>query len=140
MSNTATVTMPIEQYEAMRTAQVAASKQIEQLQKDLAIERECSDPSGRITELTKALNSALEIVGFAVGNLSPEVIKRWPYNALRVVANGISHLPLVTPREQEMMAEMLKFATEAEQWENKRNRDGERYVPPPANADGLSLG
>lgn len=137
---TATVTMPIEQYESMREAAVAATKQIAQLTKDLALEREACDASGRITELTKALNSALEIVGFAVGNLSPEVIKRWPYNALRVVAGGISHMPLVTPREQEMMAEMLKFATEAEQWENKRNREGEKYVPPPPGSDGLALG
>lgn len=138
--STATITMPIEQYESMRESALSATKQIEKLTSDLALERECGDPSGRITELTKALNSALEIVGFAVGNLSPEVIKRWPYNALRVVAGGIAHLPLVTPREQEMMAEMLKFATEAEQWENKRNREGDKYVPPPAGSEGLALG
>lgn len=138
--STATVTMPIDQYNGMREAQVAADARITELNASLTAARISADGSGRVQNLGEGLTAALEIIGFAIANLSPEIIRKWPYERLRTVAAMLPSLPDYDAHNAEQALEYRKFANECEQWELKRKQEPERYVPPPAGAQGQSLG
>lgn len=129
MSDKPTITILLEQYDQQRDALRAAGEQVAQLTKQLAAQR-LEDPKTK--ELTVIVRAALEVVGFATANLSPEIVKRWPYLALVSIAQNLQYLPDYNSHDQEFAAELIKIAGECRQWELKRANSVERYVPPPA--------
>lgn len=126
----ATVTLPFEEYQQMRDSNVELISAVKKLQDELLAGKfEAND--GEVRALHDAVRAALEIVGYAIANLSPEVNKRWPFAALGTLAAGVRALPTATPHDLEFASEMEKFAREAEVWEFKRKNEPERYVPEP---------
>ena len=81
-------------------------------------------------QLTILARAELEVVCFAVANLSPELIKRWPANALRTIAAYLDKLPDHSPHDVELSRELLKFASECDEYDQRR-RFGEKEIPPP---------
>ncbi len=130
----ASVTLPLEELDMMRKASEEKDVQITQLKQDL-LEAKMSDQMGSIAPMAKLCRHTMEIVTFAVGNLSPEIIKRWPYQALREVATRLALLPDYSINDGDLAAELLKFAAECERWEARRKSEPEKYVPPPPGRD-----
>lgn len=135
----ASITMPIEQYESMKKLQADAEARIKDLDEQLVRAKLTTDSSGCVEALNNGMIAALEIVGFAMANLSPEIIKRWPHQALSTLANNIPAMPTCTAIDIELQSEIRKFVIECQAWEVKRKTEGERYVPPPSGV-GHSLG
>lgn len=130
----ATVTLPLEELDIMRKASEEKDVQITQLKQDL-LESKMTDSAGSVAPMSKLCRYAMEIVTFAVGNLSPEIIKRWPYQALREVAARLALMPDYSVNDRDLANELLKFAAECERWEAKRKVEPEKYVPPPPGFD-----
>ncbi len=84
------------------------------------------DPSGRVPALTSFARECLTIARFAVANLPPEMIRGWPFEALRRVILGLKDLPDYTVNDRDMALDLLNFADECEQHEIRR-----RALPPP---------
>lgn len=135
-----TVTLDLETFDNQRKLHQDTIDQVKILEKKLQDALMTSDQSGRIGPLNTAARTAIEIIGFAMGNLSPEIIKRWPYEALRRFADQIPALIDSTPHDIETQAEYRKFANECETWEKKRAAVAEQYIPPPPGSVGSSLG
>jgi hypothetical protein len=126
----ATVTLPFEEYQQTRDLNAELSLKVKKLQDELlAAKFEAND--GEVRQLHDAVRAALEIVSYAIANLSPEVNKRWPFAALNALAAGVRALPTCSPHDLELASEMEKFARECEVWEVKRKNEPERYVPEP---------
>jgi len=126
----AKVTMPLDEFNSINKLLDETTKRAEQLTKEL-YEARATDQTGRVPRLAQLTRSAMHIVGFAMGNLSPELIKRWPYAQLREIAAFLPTLPDYSSIDEEIAAELIKFAAECEEWEQKRKRYGEVEVPPP---------
>lgn len=124
-----TITMALDQYDAQRDENRRLGVEISRLNDALAAQK-LEDP--KTSELTKIIRAALEVVGFATANLSPEIVKRWPYLALQTIATNLEYLPDFNSHDKEFALELLKIAAECRQWELKRANSVERYVPPPA--------
>lgn len=127
----ATVSLPLEELDGIRNENKRMSAEIADLQKQLT-EAKLDGGNPEVTRaMAKLSRASLDIVSFAIGNLSPEVIKRWPFASLRVVAENLKNLPDCTIHDEEFAFVWMKFAAECEAWEKKRERDGDTYVPPP---------
>ena len=128
----AQVTMPLEELDVIKARASDAEALAITLQKQL-VEARMSAADGEVRRLCESMRAAMEIVGYAVANLSPETHRRWPSNALRKLAEGILIMPDRTPYDLEMAHELTKFAAECETWDFKRKNEPERYIPPPTN-------
>lgn len=89
------------------------------------------DPSGRVPGLTQLSRSLMTIIQFAVANLSPRDIKRWPFASLRDIASKLEFLPDFSTFDEEFKTVLLSFASECEEWEKKRAATVEKEIPPP---------
>jgi len=134
----ATVTLPFDEYQQMRDSNAGMISTIEKLQAEL-VAGKFDASEGQVRQLHDAFRAALEIVGYAIANLSPEVNKRWPFGALRTLAAGVRALPTCSPHDLEFASEMDKFAVECESWEFKRKTTPERYVPDPVAPPPLAV-
>lgn len=123
------ITMSLEQYDAQRDENKRLGLEVARLTEALATQK-LEDP--KVAELTTLVRAALEVVGFATANLSPEIIRGWPYLALAKVAVNLSSMPNFNSHDEEFARELVKIANECRQWEMKRANTVERYVPPPA--------
>lgn len=123
------ITMSLEQFDATRDENKRLGIEIANLTAALAAQK-LEDP--KVAELAKIIRASLEVVGFATANLSPEIVKRWPYLALQTIAMNLEYMPDFNSHDAEFAAELLKIAAECRQWELKRANSIERYVPPPA--------
>ena len=63
----------------------------------------------------EALQSALEVVQFAVGNLPPETTRRWPFGALEALAKQLDILYPHDPDTQTLGITLRQFAGECAQ-------------------------
>ena len=129
MSN-ATVTIPLDELDAMRKATSEYVAEITKLKAEL-LAGKMEATGDELQKIMAMCRSSMRIVGYAVANLSPEFSKKWPFAELRIVAEGIVALPDCNPHDAEFAFELTKFATECETWEGRRKAQGERYVPPP---------
>lgn len=131
-----TVTIPLEEFDALRKRANEREDEIEKLKKEIV--------NARLDGLGSQVRSALQsvrpgsrIVGFAMANLSPREIKGWPTEDLVLFSRGLDSLPDATPQEVEFAHEMRAFAGEADRWVAHRKAVGERYIPEPGEAKSL---
>lgn len=127
----ATVSLPLDEYDNLRNERSDLLKDIADLKKQL-IDAKMAGANGEVGKLVEMTRAAMKIIGFAMANCSPEITKSWPYVELATVGTLVENLPDCNPFDTEFAREMVKYAREAEVWEQKRKQMGERYVPPPA--------
>ncbi len=128
--STATVTMPIDEYVKLKQLLDEKDEQVKKLLSDLNAAR-AEDPSNRVGSLNQLVRDAMPVVQFAMANMSPRDIKRWPADKLRSVAVGIASLADYSSHDEELAAEMQRFASECDEWERVRKTTAEKEVPAP---------
>jgi hypothetical protein len=133
----ANITMPYDEFQTIQASITRMTDQISTLQKELT-EAKTADP--KFAELSKLVRDSVEIITFATANLSPEIVKKWPWQALTRVAMALEHLPDYSAQDVELARELIKIAKECEVWERKRSVEPERFVPPPPPTGPLSGG
>lgn len=130
-----TITIKLAQYDRLRATGRAAEARI--LELEAAVKAaQLADPAGVIQQTHAALHSAIKIVQFAVGNLTPESIAGWPYEALMQVADGIDKIPGMDPHIKEVSGFFREFAASAQGFEEyRRERDKHKVILPATAAD-----
>jgi hypothetical protein len=125
MTANATLTLSMADYTKMQTDLAEARQDAAALRADLVVAR-LADPQDRVKKLTAFARECLTIARFGVANLPPEMIRRWPYDALRRVAENIEVLPDCDQNDKDMALDLISFAKDCEAHEIRR-----RAEPPP---------
>lgn len=121
----AEITMSLQEYEEIKTQRDEARHEMSELRKKLH-DAEMRDPSERVPGLVRAVEAALPIIKFAVGNLAPETIRGWPYDELVAFAEELDRLPGADAAMREYALEFRNFAREAQSVEaGRRERDAQ---------------
>lgn len=99
----------------IREAQAEAAKLRQQV-----IDARLADPTNTIVKVTAFAREALTVARFGIANLPPEMHPRWPFQALRNVAETISCLPDFSTDDRDMAHDLKAFANECEFHELRR--------------------
>lgn len=106
-----------------------------QLEADLAAAK-LADSAGTLRAFHAAFHDAMQVVQFAVGNLAPETVAGWPYEALGRLAEALDKLPSIDRHLSEAAGELREFSRQAsglEAW--RKERDKHRVVVAATAAD-----
>jgi len=116
MSSQATVTIQLNEFQAIQEAKKRAEEELAALQNQIKeMKIEASDPV-----LLVVARSAIEVMRFAVASLPPESTKNWPSFALKKVAENLASMPDATTDDQELAITFMGFARECERFEERR--------------------
>lgn len=110
----APITVSLAQIDALRNQ----IKQAQQEAADLRVALEAAkrgDPNGDTAKLERLSRAMLEIVRFAVANLPPSDIPKWPRDSVQFVADHLSALPEFSVDDETLVAELKLFVTEIEE-------------------------
>lgn len=118
----ATLTMTMVEYTTMQTNLAEAREDAARLRAEL-VTAKLVDPSDRVAALTAFARDCLLIARFGVANLPPEMIRRWPYEELRRVANSIGVLPDCSFADRDMAIDLIAFAKDCEEHEIRRRAE-----------------
>lgn len=110
ISDTATITMSIHDFRHIERFVDELRAQINTLR---ARETPVRDADETTADLIAALDAALPIVQFAVGNLNPESVRGWPYDAVQQLSALIAHLFPENSDRQSLAVTLQQFAKEA---------------------------
>jgi hypothetical protein len=115
----ATLSMTLADYEALKSARTKAEQELAAALKQIADAR-LVDPDGTITALTAFARDCLTIARFAVANLPPETIRGWPYAELLRISETLHVLPDFSTNDRDMALDLAAFARDCEQLELHR--------------------
>lgn len=107
-------------------ADIAEARQEAATAREEILKLRFSDPSGTVAKVTEFARECLTVVRFGVANLPPEMIRSWPYEALRRICETISVLPDYSVNDRDMALDMLGFVRDCEYHEIRRKGE-----PPP---------
>lgn len=123
----AVVNVPIDEWDEIRNREQKLHAEIAELTQKLA-QAERTDPTGRLEPTIEAVEAAIPIIQFAVGNLHPDTVRGWPDDALHTFADRLTAMPGATQIQKELAIELRAFAHQAEM------RARERATRPPEPA------
>jgi len=115
----ATVNISLDELNTTIAKIAVAEQEIAVLRQQLT-DAKLRDPSERVAEVTRFARNCLTITRFAVANLPPEMIKGWPWEALRRVAEDITLLPDCSIDDRDMAIDLVAFSRECEEHERRR--------------------
>lgn len=118
----ATLSISLDDYNTLLAARAAAERALTEAHHDLAAAK-LVDPSGRLPALVAFSRDCLTIARFAVANLPPEMIRSWPYEALRRIATELPALPDATHDDRDMALDLMNFAKDCEDHELRRRAE-----------------
>jgi hypothetical protein len=127
MPNLITLTISLDDYNALLAGKAKAEQETADALKKLELAR-FIDGDARVRSLTRFARECLTLAQFAVANCPPEMIKGWPYETLRQVADGLAGLPDYSIIDRDMAIDLVSFARDCEKYEVSR-KSGE---PPEA--------
>jgi hypothetical protein len=128
----AMLTISLDDYNAMLATRAVAEQELAIATNQL-IEAKLVDPSGRLPALVAFSRDCLTIARFAVANLPPEMIRSWPYEALRRVAAGLPLLPDAREDDRDMALDMINFAKDCEDHDIRRRAEPKATKMTPAD-------
>jgi hypothetical protein len=127
MPNAITLTLSMDDYNALLAAKAKAEQETVEALKQLEAAR-FVDGDTRVARMAVFARDCLTLARFAVANCPPEMIKGWPYETLKRVADGLCELPDYTAGDRDMAIDLISFARDCEKYEVSR-KSGE---PPEA--------
>jgi hypothetical protein len=133
MSN-ATLTISLNDYNALLASRAAIEADLIIVSKELEAAK-LVDPSGRLPALVAFSRDCLTLARFAVANLPPEMIRGWPYEALRRIAAELPTLPDATADDRDMALDLINFAKDCEDHEIRRRAEPRATKMTPADVE-----
>lgn len=127
------VTIRLSQLDEMRAQVRAANERAADLEDELTRER-VKDPTGRVEGLSVLARDLITIARFAIANLPPIEIRKWPWMVVETVANGLHHLPDYSDDDSVLKGELMAFAADIREHELDRSRKQAKEIEeaPPA--------
>jgi hypothetical protein len=117
-----TLQLNLNDYNALIDARAKAEQELAVVHAEL-LAAKIADPSGRLPAITTFARECLTIARFAIANLPPEMIRGWPYQALRNVCNTIDILPDYSADDRDMALDLLNFAKDCEDHAIRRSTE-----------------
>lgn len=96
----AQVTISLSELDKLRAERAAAHEETANVRLELAAER-ARPPDEQLAQAYVFVTAAKEVVDYAVGNLSPEFSRAWPYESLRTLAQHVATIGEATTRDKE---------------------------------------
>lgn len=122
------VTLTLSQLNELQASLVTAETAVTRLEGELAQAR-AADPTGRIGRLTTLVRDGLlPIVRFAVANLPPMEIPKWPWRAVLVAATSLDGMPDFSQDDDVLANELALFAQDVQQHELLRARKRDELI------------
>ena len=113
------VNLSTEEYEELRQARLRAEGECARLE-GLLVEARAADPEGRVRPLMELARALIEPLRFAVGNMPPEVTRKWPVQSIKTISIRLSALPDFSTDDETLAAELMVFANDIERNERER--------------------
>ena len=114
-----TLTITLEDLDAMRSRIAAADEHIHRLEAEL-VAASTRDASGLVPQLLDVIATVIPIVQFAVGNLDPATVRGWPHQLLDSFGEKLLTMPGTTDALKEFALELRVFARQAVEYERMR--------------------
>ena len=112
----APITVSLAQIDALRNQIKQAQQEAADLRTTLeAVKR--GDPAGDVSKLERLSRAMLVIVRFALANLPPSDIPKWPRDSVRFIADHLAVLPEFSVDDETLVAELKLFVREIEEHE-----------------------
>jgi hypothetical protein len=121
------VTLSLSQLDDMRAQIRQGHARVAELEAQLAGMKGV-DPAGRVMALNGLARVMLTIVRFAIANLPPSEIPKWPRDAVAAMAVGLRYLPDFNVDDEVLLAELRLFMAEIEEHEIDRARKREDLI------------
>lgn len=118
----ATISVPLDEFDALRSRIRDLELSVEKAKAE-AEAAKLIDPAGRVAAMASVMADATAVIRFAVSNLDPETIRRWPYQELVRFAKALVDAPGIEGRDAISM-ELQNFAKDCESWEKYRIEEG----------------
>ncbi len=116
MSNSASVTIQLSEFQAIQQACAEAKLEVAKLRDQLRDVKIGSSDQASID----VARAALEVVRYAVSSMPPESNRNWPGAALRVIAARLPLMPDVQQDDYELASTLGYFANEVDLYEKRR--------------------
>lgn len=94
------INLDLSDYEGLKRDVEAARAETATVQRELEIER-ARPTDERLAQAYLVIDAAKPVIDYAIGNLSPEFSRRWPFEDLRTLAANIASVGHVTDRDKE---------------------------------------
>lgn len=118
MSVTATVNIPMDEFQALQHSKTSAEAEANNLREQIrTMKVQASDQT-----LLVVARAGIEIVRFAVSQLPPESTIGWPTLALSKIASLLEDMPDANADDSELAVTLAGFARECEAFEERRQR------------------
>jgi hypothetical protein len=108
-------TLNDEEYQGILIARKTAETRAAALEAEL-IRVKLEDPANRLAPLNALARAQLEVIRFAVANLTPETTRGWPTKALERIAALLPTMPDVTADDRDLATELLSFMRDCESY------------------------
>jgi hypothetical protein len=115
----APVTISLSQLNGLYEQIQHAHERARQLENEL-VQTRMADPTKRTHALNLLARNMLHIVRFAIANLPPSEIPKWPHEAVAAVAGGLKHLVDFNEDDQVLAAELALFVKDIHEGEVTR--------------------
>lgn len=132
--STATVTIPLTEFQEITNTREEALKRAAAAEKRLNEEKIAAN-DGATYAIARA---ALDVVRLAIGNLPPETTRGWPISALRVIAEQLPVMDGASTDDKDLATTIGYFADECAKCELQRKAQADAHKigePWPANVD-----
>jgi hypothetical protein len=113
------VTIDLTDYDKLRNERQAALEEGARLRAEI-VETKLGDLDSETRKAVAVARAAIEVARYAMGNLSPEFAKHWPYDDLRKLADAMDVMPSSGINDHDLAHEMRHFARDCETWERNR--------------------
>jgi hypothetical protein len=132
--NNAKVELTLGELQELQGAKALAEQETAEIKRQLETAKGV-DGDERVAKVSKFARHCLEIARFAIANCPPEVIKGWPYEALRGLCDTIDALPDFSTSDRDMAIDLRSFAAYCEEHELRRRGvvAPKRIVVPPVD-------
>lgn len=120
----APVTITVGQLNEMQAQIRAGHERASQLAKEL-MQTQAADPTGRVQGLTALARALLTVVRFAIANLPPSEIPKWPYGSVEEVSKLMPQLADFSDDDQILVQELALLVADIK--EHERLRALKRY-------------
>lgn len=142
----APVTITVSQLNDLQAQVKQAQEQNVRLEQHLA-EVKALDPTGRVANLQALAHAELEVVRFAIANLPPSEIPKWPYEAVDRIGKLLHALPDFNADAEVLVEELKLFVADIKEHELARARkrdeliaNAPREIPKAALGEALDRG
>lgn len=117
-----TLNLSLQEYNDLQAAKTRAEAETAEVRAQLEAAKFINGDE-RVAKVTAFARDCLTLARFAIANCPPEMIRGWPYEELRRIADTIDVLPDYSLSDRDMSIDLHSFARDCEAHEIRRRAE-----------------